>query len=200
MNNDSDLMNAVQNSVTDLHLETPLDAIKRRGHQLHRRRRLVGTVGITAAVAAAAVTATTLASSPASTQTRLAAWTVTAQPDNTVRVTIRQLEDPAGLQHALRAKGIPARVAFGGNVVSMNAPLPRGCAAPRMSDQQNAALQAKIIPMDYPMTSSGVALTVHKSAIPDGIGIYLTVQNGSSQSSWGWGLDLVRATAQCTGS
>jgi hypothetical protein len=200
MSNDGDLVTTVRDSVTDLHLAIPLDAIKRRGHQLRRRRRLAGAAGITATAAAAAVAGTMLASGPAPAHTQLAAWTVTAEPGDTVHVTVRQLDDPAGLQQALRAKGIPARVAFGGSMVSTNAPLPRGCVAPRMSDSANAALQAKILSMDFTASPNGIALTIHKSAIPDGIGIYLTVQNGSSQASWGWGLDLVQATAQCTGS
>lgn len=200
MNHDSDLVTAVQESVTDLHLDIPLDAITHRGGALRTRRRRAGVAGITAAAGAAALAAVMLVPGTAPTQTRLAAWTVTARPDDTVQVTIRQLDNPAGLQQALRADGVPARVAFGGAVVSTDAKLPRGCMAPRIPDAQNAALQEKIIPEQHPMPASGLALTIRKSAIPHGIGIYLTVQNGSSQSSWGWGLDLVRATAGCTGS
>lgn len=200
MNHDSDLMAAVQESVTGLHLDIPLDAITHRGRAVRARRRRAGVAGVTAVAGAAALAAAMLVPGTAPTQARLAAWTVTAGPDDTVQVTIRQLGDPAGLQQALRADGIPARVAFGGAVVSADAPLPRGCAAPRMTDAQNAALQEKIIPVQLPAAASGLALTIHKSAVPDGIGIYLTVQNSSSQSSWGWGLDLVQATAQCTGS
>jgi hypothetical protein len=200
MNQDDDLMTAVAESASGLHLDVPLDAIMRRGHGHRMRRRLAGAAGIVAVAGAAAVAATTLAPGAATAPTRLAAWTVTTGPDNTVQVTVRQLRDPAGLQQALRADGVPARVAFGGSVVSTNAKLPPECAAPRMSDAANAALQGKIIPENHPGPMNGIALTIRKSAIPDGIGIYLTVQNGSSQSSWGWGLDLVRATAQCTGS
>lgn len=199
MNHDSDLMTTVRESATGLHLDIPLDAIKRRGRQLRRRRRLAGPAGIMAAAGAAALTATILASGTAPVQTRLAAWTVTQGPDDMVHVTIRQLDDPAGLQQALRADGIPARVAFAGAEVSTDASLPPGCSAPRIPDAENAALQEKIIPEAHPTPASGLALAIDKSAIPHGIGIYLTVQNGSSQSSWGWGLDLVQATAQCTG-
>jgi hypothetical protein len=41
---------------------------------------------------------------------RLDAWTVTKGSDGTVNVTIRQLLDAAGVQRALRADGVPARV------------------------------------------------------------------------------------------
>jgi hypothetical protein len=185
-----------------LRLEVPLDEIKRRGRVVRTRRRLAAATGITAAVAAViAVTAT--AAAPAArtpaVQPRLAAWTVMTGPGDTVRVTIRQLDDPGGLQRTLGADGVPARVAFGGAVVSTNAPLPPGCVAPRMSDAENAALQAKILPLDLAGPKQGIALTIHKSAIPRGVGIYLTIKNGSDQDSWGWGLDLVQATARCTG-
>ncbi len=43
-------------------------------------------------------------------QVQLADWTVARQADGNVRVTIRKLRDPAGLQRALRAAGIPANV------------------------------------------------------------------------------------------
>lgn len=200
MNHDSDLVTAVQNSATGLHLDTPLDVITHRGRALRTRRRRAGAAGITAVAGAAALAAVMLVPGTAPRQSRLAAWTVTARPDDTVQVTIRQLDDPAGLQKALRTDGIPARVAFGGAVVSTNAKLPPGCTAPPIPDTRNAALQEDIIPEQHPTPASGLALTIRKSAIPHGIGIYLTFQNSSSQSSWGWGLDLVQATTRCTGS
>jgi len=200
MNQDNDLLAAVTESAAGLRLDVPLDVITCRGraHRMHRRL-AVAAGAVAVAAGAATVAAVALVPGAAITQARLAAWTVTTGPDQTVHVTVRQLRDPAGLQQALRADGVPARVAFGGSVVSTNAKLPPDCAAPRMSDEANAKLQEKIIPEDFAGMFNGIALTIHKSAIPDGIGIYLTVQNGSSQSSWGWGLDLVQATTQCTG-
>jgi hypothetical protein len=203
MMQDNDVLAAVKESAAGLNLGVPLDAVKRRGRAVRTRRRLAGAAGITAvagAAAAAAVVGTTTAPVAPSIQPRLAAWTVMPGPDDTVRVTIRQLDDPGGLQRTLRADGVPTRVEFAGAVVSTNAPLPPGCAAPGMPDAENAALQEKIIPVNTAGPMHGIALTIHKSAIPRGIGIYLTIQSGSKQSSWGWGLDLVQATAQCTGS
>ena len=46
---------------------------------------------------------------------QLAAWTVTNQADGGIRVTIRELRDPAGLQRTLRADGVPASVTFLGH-------------------------------------------------------------------------------------
>lgn len=203
MMQDNDVLAAVRESASGLNLGVPLDAVKRRGRAVRARRRLAGAAGITAVAGGAAVAAvvgTTTAPVTPGIQPRLAAWTVTTGADDTVRVTIRQLDDAGGLQRTLRADGVPARVKFAGAEVSTNAPLPPGCVAPRMSDAKNAALQGKIIPLNTAGPMHGIALTIHKSAIPHGIGIYLTLQSGSNQSSWGWGLDLVQATAQCTGS
>jgi hypothetical protein len=43
---------------------------------------------------------------------QLTAWTVTKQADGTISVTVRELSDAAGLQHSLRADGVPATVTF----------------------------------------------------------------------------------------
>lgn len=205
MMQDNDVLTAVRESAGGLRLEVPLDEIKRRGRVLRTRRRLAGAAGVTAVAAAAVVaavisTAAAPVTRPSAVQPRLAAWTVMTGPGDTVRVTIRQLDNPGGLQRTLREDGVPARVAFGGAVVSTNASLPPGCVAPRMSDAENNALQTRILPLNLAGPKEGIALTIHKSAIPRGVGIYLTIQDGSDQSSWGWGLDLVQATARCTGS
>jgi hypothetical protein len=71
---------------------------------------LAGAAGI-AACAALAVAALLPGSSGGSTgQARLAAWTVTKQPDGGVMVTLHAVRRPAKLQQALRADGIPAKV------------------------------------------------------------------------------------------
>ena len=43
-----------------------------------------------------------------------AAWTVATQADGNIRVAIRELRDPAGLQRTLRADGVPVSVTFTG--------------------------------------------------------------------------------------
>jgi hypothetical protein len=133
--------------------------------------------------------------------TRLDAWTVTKAPNGTVQVTIRQLRDAAGIQRALRADGVPARVAFQPGIPSDSPPLPAGCENVTMPIQQNVNLQSKIIGM-MPDPRAGIALTIYPKAIPNGIGIYLAVQPGVAENGgteWGWGLDLVQATPACTG-
>jgi hypothetical protein len=76
--------------------------------------RTTAVVGAGAVGAALLVTALGSASHQPSNRpaVQLAAWTVVKQADGDVSVTIRQLHDPAGLQRALRADGVPASVTF----------------------------------------------------------------------------------------
>ena len=81
-----------------------------------RRRRpfLVGVGAAAAASALAATLATGVASSPGGTHGQVsfttAAWAVSAKPDGSLAVTIRDARDPAGLQARLHAAGVPAVV------------------------------------------------------------------------------------------
>jgi hypothetical protein len=97
--------------------EAEASAVAGRHTRRHRR-----TMALTAAVAGGALAAAAgvgLTIVPRhghgqSTPAALAAWTVVRAPDGSVRVTLRELRDAAGLQRELRADGIPASVAFGG--------------------------------------------------------------------------------------
>jgi hypothetical protein len=51
---------------------------------------------------------------------------------------------------------------------------------------------------------AGIAFTIHRQEIPQGVGLFIAVSNdgqaaSSGAQSWGWGLDLVQATSACTG-
>ena len=211
MNTDSDLLTAARESFTEVQLTSPLDATIRRGRQLRGRRRMAGIAGATALAAGAVLTAVALlpggdagqagtahlASPYGPVRFQTAAWTVTREPDRTVTVLVRQLSDPAGLQRALRADGVPAAVAFQGGMLSDTPPLPRSCRDTGLTPEQDANLQNRILgPPDF-TSAALVALTIHTADIPKGIGLNLTVQSSSNQ--WGWSLGLVRATPQCTG-
>ncbi len=63
-------------------------------------------------VAGAAAAMTTLAPASHQPAVQLTAWTVVTQANGNVVVTIRELRNPGGLQHKLRADGIPASVIF----------------------------------------------------------------------------------------
>jgi hypothetical protein len=215
--NDDEVLTAVRESLSRFGLDTSLGDTVRRGRALRRRRRALGAAGVAGAAALVAVAAVTAAGvgRPADAPTSAAsgtprsgqptgsgavldAWSVTVGPGDTVMVTIRQLYDPAGLQRTLRADGVPARVEFQPGETTDTPPLPRGCAAPAMSDEANANLQGKILGMPA-NAGAGIALTIHRGAIPAGLGIFLAANTGQGQGAFGWGLDLVVASPACTG-
>jgi hypothetical protein len=174
-----------------------------------RRRRFARTalIGVAAAAVAAAMALALVPGSPAGRRggqggVTLAAWSVIKEQHGLVKVTIRELRDPAGLWQALREDGVPANVRFLHHdfVPTTSAhDLPKGCLAPRMSDAANAGLQEKIMPGAGPQ--NGVVLKIRPSAIPHGIGLYLKAWAASPGANGGLSLqtDLVQATPQCTG-
>jgi hypothetical protein len=221
--NDDQLMTAVRDSFAEVRLDVPVEQTARRGRTLRGRSRayraaaLAGVAGVAAiaGVTAVAVTGPGRAAPPTASASfgapvvtgpggiRLDAWTVSKGKGGTVNVTIRQLLDVAGLQRALRADGVPARVVFQSGLIDDSPPLPASCADVKMSDVANAALQAKILGWPssiQPDQAHGIALTLYTRQIPRGIGVYLAVQGQSSPyGAWGWGLDLVQASRACTG-
>lgn len=179
-----------------------------------RRRRLAvpALIGVTAAAVAATVALALTSGSPAPSHpgsqggTTLAAWSVIKERNGLLKVTIRELRDPAGLRQMLRAAGVPANVQFLNHYfmpTTSTHDLPKGCLNPRMSDRENADLQGKIMPID-PLPTNGVAVNIRPSAIPHGIGLYLKAWAASPGAQSGAALslqiDLVQATPQCTGS
>jgi hypothetical protein len=127
--NDNDLISAVRESVSDMHMRVPDQDIIRRGRAIRARRRAIPAAAAALAVAAGATAAAVLTgTSPATPRHRypvnpsalgssgvqLAAWSV-VRKDGGVRVTIYELRDPAGLQRRLRADGVPASVTYYGH-------------------------------------------------------------------------------------
>lgn len=120
--NDQDLKTAVRDGLAGVHMRTPAADVLARGRALRARRRSLLAVG-TISVAAAAVTGVLAASAPhpaghdavarASTtpsvapsiSASLTAWSVTST-GGSVKVTIRQMINPQGLQAKLRADGV----------------------------------------------------------------------------------------------
>jgi len=185
------------------------------GARQSRRRRyaFLSLIGVAATAAAAAVTLALLPGSPAAPghrggqgRTTLAAWSVIKEQHGLLRLTIRELRDPAGLQQMLRAAGVPANVRFVHHYFMASTSdrgMPKGCLKPRMSNEANAKLQGKILPI-HPWPTGGVAVNIRPSAIRRGIGLYLKAWAASPGTSSGAYLslqiDLVRATPRCTGS
>ncbi|MBO0835924.1 MAG: hypothetical protein J2P28_10450 [Actinobacteria bacterium] len=208
---DTELVDELKASFAEAVLTTPLSATIRRGRRL-RWRRWIGGLGGGSVAAATALAVVLLATGGTSSHgAQLAAWTVTKRPGGVVLVTISQLRDPAGMQRALRADGIPAAVAFQpAHQMSLTPPLPRECHDTGLSDKASAELQEKILDDGIPDSGSFrlprlpdghfgmvVAMTIHPAAIPPGIGLNITVN--SAPSGWGWSLGLVKASRECTG-
>jgi hypothetical protein len=113
---DDDLITVVRDAVADVHAATPVAQIISRGRAVRAQRRVPAVAAaISIAAGTALVVATLLPSgrpesSPAS--ARLADWTVAKRANGDIDVTINQLHNPAGLQRALRADGLPVTVSF----------------------------------------------------------------------------------------
>jgi hypothetical protein len=175
-----------------------------------RRGRItfLSVVGVAAAAVAAVVALALTPGSPARQGggATLAAWSVVKEEHGLLRVTIRELRDPAGLQQMLRAAGVPSNVRFLNHYfmpTTSTHGLPKGCLNPPMSNEANAELQGKIMPMD-PLPVGGVAVNIRPAAIPHGIGLYVKAWAASPGAPSGPNLslqiDLVQATPRCTGS
>ena len=138
--NDNELSTAVRESVADIHSATPVARIVSRGRAVRAGRRIPVVAGALTVAAGTALAVTTLvpgghpgrpADHPGvatgnsglraghrggqTATVRLAAWTVSKQPNGDIDVTINQLKDPAGLQATLRADGLPTNVNYSGS-------------------------------------------------------------------------------------
>ncbi|TDC35934.1 hypothetical protein E1211_14910 [Micromonospora sp. 15K316] len=127
MMNEDEVLDAVKQTLSDVRMDRPVEAIERRGRERRRNRRLFGVAagGGLAAVAALALALPTAASQPGATPTDAgpaagsstaemepAAFTLARQADSTVKLTLnyKQLLDPAALKGALADAGVPAEV------------------------------------------------------------------------------------------
>jgi hypothetical protein len=177
--NDNELITAVRESVADVHTVTPVAHVISRGRAVRARRRIPGVAGTLAVAAGTALAVTTLVPSghpgllgsghPGSHPARaqLAAWTVAKQINGDIDVTIRQLQDPAGLQSTLRADGLPVTVSFSGP------PLSASC---QPYDTGRYVLSA----VAHFYTSDGSAyLVINPSALPSGSGVSIFDKPGA---------------------
>ena len=179
-----------------------------------RLTRLAVAGGLAFAVAAgifASLAAQPGRTRPANGQARLAAWTVIRQPDGVLRIYVRQLRDPAGLQAMLRRDGVPARLEFVHHHILATTSakiIPHSCRNVSMSDEAQAKLQEKAFP---PTTTrpnkEGISradpwiLAIRPSALPAGVGMFWPVWlPRKAPMPAVWNLVLVQATRRCTGS
>jgi hypothetical protein len=124
MNDDSalgtvrDSLTMAKDSLTEVHMSTPVDTVVRHGRAARRRHRLIGLAGAGAvAVAAALAVGLTGVAAPAhrTGAIRTASFTLVSNANGTSTLTInpRVLLDLGTLQSDLRQDGIPAIVTAG---------------------------------------------------------------------------------------
>jgi hypothetical protein len=191
-----DSLTTARDSLTEVHMATPLHTIVRHGRARRRRHRLTGLAGAAVVAVGTVLAATALLSAvhPASHQPRvqLAAWTVVKQPGGVIHVTIRELHNPAGLQAALRADGVPASVSFGNGQQTACRPYPGG----GFRTSANPALINGVFP--------GPGVNIRPSALPNGTGVLLAFLQRSDPQAGLPGIQVeaavVQASQQCTGS
>jgi hypothetical protein len=205
----------VDESLTDVHMGIPVGDILDRARRRRARRRLAaltvaaGTGGSLAL--AVALLASGGAAGSGADPAQLTAWTVSRQANGEITVTIRELNDPAGLQRELRADGVPASVRFSGNQNPACQPYPA-----------SQSLLAQVYPVPYgqlpPQPTTRVQWTqpgvtpprpivyavIRPSALPTGTGVQITSFYSSSGSGRQWvqvssSLGLVYASTGCTG-
>ena len=214
--NDNDLITMVRESFTDIRSATPVEQIQRHGRTVRARRRIPLLTGAAAAAAGAVLAVTTLlpgthqpSPRPSAAPTaQLAAWTVARQPDGTIRVTIRELQNPAELQRRLRADGVTASVTLTGQENPACRPYPASAAL----QKRILSVTFDIIPLPHqgpppstspPQPNLVLVFHINPSALPPGAGLqlatsYIPVRPGLATSTIRHG--LVYASPQCTGS
>jgi hypothetical protein len=195
--NDDELITILREQRDKVPMNTPVEQIISRGRVVRARRRVpavAGALGAAAAVAFA-VSAALPASHPASgPRAQLAAWTVARQADGSIRVTIRELRDPAGLQHTLRADGVPASVTF----TDQRNPACQGYPGGGSQSQRRHLLSSVATP-----GGGHNAMVIHPSALPPGGGLQIDAlfqHYPGPRGSFQVGVGLVQASPQCTGS
>jgi hypothetical protein len=197
--NDDDLITTLREQRGTVPMNTPLDQIVSRGRAVRARRRIpvaaaaLGTAGVAALAAGLALPASHPA--PAASRAQLTAWTVTREHGGGIRVTVRELRDPAGLQARLRADGVPASVTFAGQ----SNPACHGFAGGGTQAQRRQLLRSVAT---VPVRGHGHVMVIHPSALPSGAGIQLTAlfPRGTNPHGFNLALGLVQASQACTGS
>ena len=217
--NDTELITVVRDSFTGVRATTPPDQIARRGRAVRARRRNPALAGVALAAGAAAAAFAVSTSAPATHppaqpgNVQLAAWTVAKQPDGSVRVTIRELMDPAGLQAKLRAAGVPASVTTIGAQNASCRPYPASWAV--KAKVFSSTISPLFPPSQQPLATTPaptftpiIVLLIHPAALPAGTGVQIAarfapvashgaenIQTGTLQRP-----SLVYASPACTGS
>ena len=220
--NDDELITALREQRGKVPMTTPVEQIISRGRSVRARRRVpqvAAALGATGA-AAVAVGVAVPASYPAASHrasgpaVQLAAWTVARQADGTIRVTVREATDPAGLQRTLRADGVPVSVTFTGRrnpaCHGSNGPLGNVAGYGPFGHLKNAydhPQDAFRHPQDAFRHAQDAfdhtqdALVIHPSALPPGDGLQIWTSGApGAADNFQLYVALVKTSPQCTGS
>jgi hypothetical protein len=114
----------------------------------------------------------------------LTAWTVVTEPNGTVAVSIHDVRDPLGLEHALRAHGVAAIVRF-----HRSGSLMPGCVIPGGS---RLALTYRRVFLQRPAGRGGALLYIDPAAVPRVAEVGIDAARGS-----GFGIGLLTKHGQC---
>jgi len=154
-------------SLTDVHMGVPVGDIldrARRHHARHRHAALAAAAGTSGSLALAAALLASGGVAPSGAgPAQLTAWTVSRQANGEIRVRIRELKDPAGLQRELRADGAPASVRFGNQDPA--------CRQYPMS----LALLRQVYPLPSRQLPHDVVIVIRPSALPSGTGVQISI-------------------------
>jgi hypothetical protein len=171
-------------------MTTSIDEIQARARARRRGRKVRrSSVAAAAIIAAAAVTGGALSHDGRSTSDSLAAWTVVSKPNGIVTVAIRDLRDPAGLQQALRKRGVTARVQFAARGSMMT-----GCDI-EVQTPAGARLESTFrqVFLQVPGASHGqILLYINPKAVPKTAEIGIGALSGN-----GLTLDLLNLAGKC---
>jgi hypothetical protein len=212
--NDEALREAIRGSFDDVRMRVPASTLETRGDRIRGRRRMIaGAAGTTMAAAAAVVVVThtvpaaaphktasatvrpssraTVPSSSRPSRATLTAWTVTRMDNGTLKITIREMQDPSALQATLRADG--ARV-----VVTDSLGSPAGCDEWKGGDYRMGGDVIRTANKTGLPSPDGVELFLRPSDIPSGAALWMGIDGGQVPGATGFG--YVTATAACLGS
>jgi hypothetical protein len=159
MNSDTDLEDTIRESVSELHMQTPVDAIINNARRRQRARRTtltaVSAVGCAAIAVASIGFATSTHSASRTPHAQLAAFTISNGPAGSTSLTLRKGAqyrlDPDALRRALAGHGIPALVTVDQRCDTN--PEPEGLDRVVSASRQSSGL---------------VSLTLNPAAIPTG--------------------------------
>ncbi len=184
--NDNDVLEWVKDTMSQIHMDTPIEAIFTRGRS-RRRRRLSGLAGAGVAIGLGLALAVSINGGSGTVPPRhvvspakLMAFTLVSRPDGTATLTLTkgQLPDPNDLRQQLAEAGVPAVVMVGSRCDSQGGD-------PSGLDQVVSSKR---------LTDGTVILVITPSAMPEGselaIGFF---SNGQT-----WNLVRVDAPLTCT--